>query len=129
MTGRVRFRTRDLTRIPAPILQPFGSSMSTPPVTSRDIRVEGGLSRISALQWRSGIAAWLGWTFDGLDMHLYTLVAAPFVAELIAAGSTTNPLVGRYSSIIQGAFLLGWAVGGDSSGGLAIGSAGPGHWA
>ena len=63
-------------------------------------------------QWRSGIAAWLGWTFDGLDMHLYTLVAAPFVALLLGGLATTDPAVGRYSSIIQGAFLLGWAVGG-----------------
>src|SRR5215472_15541683 len=68
--------------------------------------------RISALQWRSGLAAWLGWTFDGLDMHLYTLVAAPFVAELLGGLATTDPLVGRYSSIIQGGFLLGWALGG-----------------
>ncbi len=67
---------------------------------------------LSPQQWRSGLAAWLGWTFDGLDMHLYTLVAAPFVAQLIGASTTTDPLVGRYGSWIQGAFLLGWAVGG-----------------
>jgi MFS family permease len=70
------------------------------------------LGQISAQQWRSGIAAWLGWTFDGLDMHLYTLVAAPFVAQLLQLTSTTDPRVGRYSSIIQGGFLLGWALGG-----------------
>lgn len=68
--------------------------------------------QLSRQQWRSGIAAWLGWLFDGLDMHLYTLVAAPFVAQLLGAGSTTDPRVGHYGSIIQGAFLLGWALGG-----------------
>jgi MFS family permease len=68
--------------------------------------------RLCARQWKSGIAAWLGWAFDGLDMHLYTLVAAPFVAQLIGASSTTDPRVGRYGSIVQGAFLLGWALGG-----------------
>lgn len=62
--------------------------------------------------WRSGVAAWLGWTFDGLDMHLYTLIAAPFVAQLIGATSTTDARVGHYGSLIQGAFLLGWALGG-----------------
>jgi len=71
-----------------------------------------GLRRITRQQWRSGIAAWLGWTFDGLDMHLYTLVAAPFVAQLLGRLSTKDPAVGEYGSIIQGAFLLGWAVGG-----------------
>ena len=70
------------------------------------------LRDLSPQQWKSGLAAWLGWTFDGLDMHLYTLVAAPFVAQLIAAPATTDPLVGRYGSIIQAAFLLGWALGG-----------------
>jgi MFS family permease len=67
---------------------------------------------LSKEQIRSGAAAWLGWTFDGLDMHLYTLVAAPFVAQLIGASSTTDSRVGRYGSIIQGAFLFGWALGG-----------------
>src|SRR5512140_3654621 len=70
------------------------------------------LRQVTRQQWRSGIVAWLGWTFDGLDMHLYTLVAAPFVAELLGGLSTTDKDVGRYSSIIQGAFLLGWALGG-----------------
>src|SRR5215467_8220477 len=63
-------------------------------------------------QWRSGIAAWLGWCFDGLDMHLYTLVSAPFVAQLLGNLATTDERVGRFSSIIQGGFLLGWALGG-----------------
>ncbi|HEY5911813.1 MAG TPA: MFS transporter [Verrucomicrobiae bacterium] len=70
------------------------------------------LRQISSRQWRSGIAAWLGWTFDGLDMHLYTLVAAPFVAQLLGRLSTRDSEVGHYASIIQGAFLLGWALGG-----------------
>src|SRR5215471_7698857 len=70
------------------------------------------LRQISRTQWRSGIAAWLGWTFDGLELHLYTLVASPFVAQLLGGLATTDPLVGRYSSIIQGGFLLGWALGG-----------------
>jgi MFS family permease len=68
--------------------------------------------QLSRQQWRSGIAAWLGWTFDGLDMHLYTLVAPPFVAQLLGVLDTTNPRVGRYGSIIQAGFLLGWALGG-----------------
>jgi MFS family permease len=67
---------------------------------------------LSPQQWKAGAAAWLGWMFDGLDMHLYTLVAAPFVAELISATATTDERVGRYGSIIQAAFLAGWALGG-----------------
>ena len=54
---------------------------------AENTRVAGDVRRLhdlSGQQWKSGIAAWLGWLFDGLDMHLYVLVAAPFVAELSA---------------------------------------------
>src|SRR6266851_9285228 len=78
-----------------------------------------GLRDLSAQQWKSGIAAWLGWLFDGLDMHLYILVAAPFVAELLGASSEKDPRVGYYSSWIQAAFLIGWALGGGFFGRIA----------
>jgi MFS family permease len=69
------------------------------------------LSDLSPQQWKSGLAAWLGWLFDGLDMHLYTIVAAPFVAQLLSV-DLRDPSVGRHSSWIQAAFLVGWALGG-----------------
>ncbi len=83
-----------------------------PPASAPPAQEINGLRQLSPQQWKSGIAAWLGWTFDGLDMHLYTLVYAQFVAELLHAASTRDPEVGRYASIIQGGFLLGWALGG-----------------
>lgn len=67
---------------------------------------------LTPVQWKSGIAAWLGWFFDGLDMHLYTLVAAIYVQELVRANSPTAPMVKTASSLIQAAFLVGWAIGG-----------------
>src|SRR3954462_7241430 len=70
------------------------------------------LRDLSAEQWKSGLAAWLGWFFDGLDMHLYTIIAAPFVAHLLGDISTTAPMVKEKSSFIQAAFLVGWALGG-----------------
>jgi MFS family permease len=91
---------------------------SQPPVQSTEPAVPAAPGRdvarlgdLSAAQWKSGAAAWLGWLFDGLDMHLYVLVAAPFVAELLGAGEK-DPAVGYYSSWIQAAFLIGWALGG-----------------
>ncbi len=78
-----------------------------------EARVGGeGADRISPAQWKSGIAAWLGWLFDGLDMHLYTLVAAPLVAGLVHASSDADKIVRDKSSWIQAAFLIGWALGG-----------------
>ena len=76
------------------------------------------LRDLSPQQWKSGIAAWLGWLFDGLDMHLYTLIAAPFVAQLLFGSglldtaNPADPLVKAKSSMIQAAFLIGWALGG-----------------
>ena len=69
------------------------------------------LRDLTPQQRRSGLAAWLGWMFDGLDMHLYTLVATPFVAALMGLAAT-DARVDRKASIIQAAFLVGWAFGG-----------------
>ena len=74
--------------------------------------LSAGLRSLSPQQWKSGVAAWLGWMFDGLELHLYTLVALPFVAQLLGGLPTTDSRVGQHAAIIQGAFLLGWAVGG-----------------
>ena len=68
-------------------------------------------SELSPHQKKSGFAAWLGWFFDGLDLHLYTLVATVFVAELLATAEG-DPDVARTGAVVQAAFLLGWALGG-----------------
>jgi MFS family permease len=75
------------------------------------------LSELSPLQWKSGIAAWLGWLFDGLELHLYTLVATPLVIQLLHTVST-DPAVKEKSAYIQAAFLVGWALGGTFFGRL-----------
>ncbi len=54
--------------------------------------------------------AWLA--FDGLDRQLYTLVATPFVAELLGGLDQRDGAVGRTGSIVQAGFLVGWALGG-----------------
>ncbi len=68
-------------------------------------------SDLSSQQKKSGLAAWLGWMFDGLDMHIYTLVAVPFVALLLKLPET-DPQVGKHGALINAAFLVGWALGG-----------------
>ena len=69
------------------------------------------LSELSPRQWKSGIAAWLGWMFDGLELHLYTLVATPLVIQLLVT-TAADPQVKEKSAYIQAAFLVGWALGG-----------------
>src|SRR4029077_1626374 len=85
------------------------SSRPMHPAPARDAT---RLSELTPLQWKSGIAAWLGWLFDGLELHLYTLVATPLGFQLLHASSAADPAVKEKSAYIQAAFLVGWAVGG-----------------
>jgi MFS family permease len=81
------------------------------PATARP-REATHLRELSPQQWKSGVAAWLGWLFDGLELHLYTLVATPLVVQLLQASSAADPAVKEKSAYIQAAFLVGWAIGG-----------------
>ena len=64
---------------------------------------------LTAAQWKCGIAAWLGWLFDGMDGTLYTLAAPVFVGQLLLAH---HEKPGLQSAWIQFWFLVGWACGG-----------------
>ena len=75
------------------------------------VREAQSLRELTPHQWKSGIAAWLGWMFDGLELHLYTLVATPLVIQLLAT-TADDPQVKEKSAYIQAAFLIGWALGG-----------------
>jgi MFS family permease len=82
--------------------------------TTQTLAPEIGLpvrEQLTPAQWKSGIAAWLGWLFDGLDMHLFTMVAAPIVAQLLAQPQASDEVKIK-SALIGGAFLWGWAIGG-----------------
>lgn len=104
--------------LPADKHNPYAPPMAAPkpdaPATGQAVT---RLSDLSPQQWKSGAAAWLGWLFDGLDIHLYTLVATAFVTELLGA-EKGDPTVKHYTSWIQAAFLVGWAFGGGFFGRL-----------
>lgn len=70
------------------------------------------LRGIAPGQWKAGIAAWLGWLFDGLELHLYTLVAGPLVLQLLNSTDAGSPVAQQKTAFIQAAFLAGWALGG-----------------
>ena len=95
------------------------TAVPSTPAEAQQALVVNRLSDLSAEQWKSGLAAWLGWLFDGLDMHLYVLVATPFVAQLLGIADSGDRRVGYYSSLIQAAFLVGWALGGGFFGRIA----------
>ena len=97
------------TSAPSPSAAEAAVLEAGPPVERVEARSWGELT---PEQLKAGAAAWLGWFFDGLDMHLFTLVAAPVVMMLIGASSEADPNVKVKSSLIQAAFLVGWALGG-----------------
>ena len=78
-------------------MEPISLGVPAPPAEARHLR------EITARQWKSGIAAWLGWLFDGLEMHLYTLVATPLVIQLLGAASIADPAIKEKSAFIQAA--------------------------
>ncbi len=98
-------------------LDPSPASV-TPAVAAPQTR----LRDLTPVQWKSGIAAWLGWLFDGLDLHLYTLVATAFVTILLGYSGTLDGVqkgdVGEKAAWIQASFLVGWALGGTFFGRL-----------
>src|SRR2546425_736238 len=97
---------------PAPAASTAVALENGPP--SSTLRVEATCwAELTSAQRKSGAAAWLGWFFDGLDMHLFTLVAAPVVAMLLGPHVLeTDPAVKTKSALIQASFLVGWALGG-----------------
>ena len=66
------------------------------------VREATSLRQLTPQQWKSGIAAWLGWMFDGLELHLYTLVAGPVVLMLLHH-TTDAGLVNEKKAYIQAA--------------------------
>ena len=93
--------------------------------TQLETRSNAASQDLSSQQWKSGAAAWLGWLFDGLDMHLYVLVATPFVAGFARRGNKKDPLglttiapgfrppffsAGRSAADSSGASPIDWAV-------------------
>ncbi|MBI5386299.1 MAG: MFS transporter [Verrucomicrobia bacterium] len=98
--------------------EPVPPTPPSPEPGQESSREASSLRDLTPQQWKAGLAAWLGWLFDGLDMHLYTIVAAPFVAQLLHAASPADPEVRQKSSLIQAAFLVGWALGGGFFGRL-----------
>src|ERR1051326_5142216 len=67
--------------------------------------------KLTHQQVKSLIAAWLGWTFDGLDGLLYVMVSTRFVAQLMHS-TPPDVAVQWRAALIQGVFMVGWAVGG-----------------
>ena len=63
-------------------------------------------------QKRAFLAAYGGWTLDGMDAFIYALVLVPALTELLpASGIAVTPVtIGFWGSILFAMFLLGWGL-------------------
>lgn len=82
--------------------------MTTSPTSITPSSPRASLDRT---QVKALVAAFLGWTFDGLDGYLFVMVANRFVGGLINKPPLDPETISKVA-IIQCVFLIGWAVGG-----------------
>jgi MFS family permease len=63
-------------------------------------------------QKKGFLAAYAGWTLDGMDGFIYALVLVPALRELLpASGIEATPVnIGFWGSILFAMFLLGWGL-------------------
>lgn len=71
-----------------PMSQPTPAASAVPDAAARPREAEH-LRDLSPQQWKSGTAAWLGWLFDGLELHLYTLIALGILIGAAVVGVLT----------------------------------------
>jgi MFS family permease len=74
----------------------------------------GPLSFVRAFtryQWMIFLVVWLGWTLDGTDFGLFSLVLKPALTELLG-GHPSIADIGRVGGLLAMISLLGWALGG-----------------
>ena len=81
--------------------------MSTVPVESAPAK-----PRLTRNQVRSFWAAWAGWTMDGMDSFIYSLVLVPALRDLLPrSGIPDIPAnVGFYGGLLFALFMVGWGV-------------------
>jgi MFS family permease len=82
-------------------------------VTTASVGLPPVKSRLSANQIRSFWAAWGGWTMDGMDSFIYSLVLVPALRELLPKSGipATTGNVGYYGSLLFALFMVGWGTG------------------
>ena len=64
-------------------------------------------------QVRSFWAAWGGWTMDGMDSFIYSLVLVPALQELLPRSGipATTGNIGYYGGLLFALFMIGWGLG------------------
>jgi len=82
-------------------------------VTTASVELPRVKSRLNPNQIRSFWAAWGGWTMDGMDSFIYSLVLVPALSELLPKSGIANTTenVGYYGGLLFALFMVGWGAG------------------
>ncbi|MEX3786501.1 MFS transporter [Paraburkholderia sp. BR14374] len=83
---------------------------------SSDGAREAGRSVVGRAAWVVLGSAFVGWMFDAMDLYLFTMVMVPALSDLLGSSQGNAVQIG---SLIVGAKLLCWGVGGILFGVLA----------
>ena len=76
--------------------------------------VESALPRVPLTpnQKRGFLAAWGGWTMDGMDSFIYALVLVPALRDLLPRSGipATTANIGLYGGLLFALFMVGWGI-------------------
>jgi len=69
-------------------------------------------ARLTSNQVRCFWAAWGGWTMDGMDSFIYSLVLVPALHELLPKSGipATTANIGYYGGLLFALFMIGWGI-------------------
>src|SRR5271170_2987260 len=67
---------------------------------------------LTSSQKRAFWAAWGGWTMDGMDSFIFSLVLVPALRDVLPSSgiAATTSNVGYYSGLLFALFMIGWGV-------------------
>lgn len=81
--------------------------MNNPVATTPQTR-----TKLTRNQWNAFLAAWGGWTMDGMDGFIYALVLVPALRELLPRSgiAPTTGNIGLYGALLFALFMVGWGL-------------------
>ena len=78
---------------------------------ARIAAVEGaGSSAVTKVAWLALMSGFLGWTFDSMDLNLFSLVVFPTLADLLKTRDAT--VISQVSGLIVALKIFAWGAGG-----------------
>src|SRR5580692_8430711 len=83
-----------------------------PLVNKQVVETSAASIPLTSSQKRAFWAAWGGWTMDGMDSFIFSLVLVPALRDVLPSSgiAATTANVGYYSGLLFALFMIGWGV-------------------